>query len=262
MRRVLVALLSVTSLSIAGIETSNAADMAVKAPLARVAPAPAWSWSGVYIGGHIGGGWGDQDVTDQGLIGFILGVPAVQNVKTRGFLGGLQAGWNYQIGRLVVGNEVEFSWSNVRGSSTFAPLSFIGIIPIPASSITRDIKTNWIGTATARTGLTVWGDRGLLYGKAGVAWARNTYTDSAILLGATAYTSSQSDTRTGWTVGTGFEWSFMDNWSAKIEYDYLDFGRRTIGLAPAGGIFPVALEIDQRIQEVKFGLNYRFMPLP
>lgn len=255
MRRVVVALLAMTSLSLAGVEVSSAADMAVKAP-ARAAPvAQAYSWSGIYLGGHVGGGWGDQDVLDQNLIALIIGVPPVQNVRTSGFLGGLQAGWNYQIGRLVVGNEVDFSWADVNGS-TASPL---GAIVGPGSSITRTIKTDWIGTATARTGLTMW-DRALVYGKAGVAWAHNNYNDTAIIGGAVVYNSSTSDRRTGWTVGTGIEWAFMDGWSVKAEYDYVDLGRRAATFAPVAG-FPVALDVDQRVQEVKVGLNYRFMPL-
>jgi opacity protein-like surface antigen len=39
-----------------------------------------------------------------------------------------------------------------------------------------------------------------------------------------------SETRTGWTVGGGIEWAFWSNWSAKAEYDYYDFGTRTITL--------------------------------
>ena len=78
-----------------------------------------------------------------------------------------------------------------------------------------------------------------------------------------------SETRTGWTVGGGVEWAFWNNWSAKIEYDFYDFGTRSVTLAgtfvplfPLGApLTPVivpGIDIKERINAVKFGINYRF----
>src|ERR1041385_155746 len=98
----------------------QAADLPLKAAPRAVAPAPGFDWSGIYIGGHIGGGWATNDISDPGLgiIGGLLGVPPVQTVDSSGFLGGVQAGWNYQIGRLVLGTEVDFTWADVNGTNT------------------------------------------------------------------------------------------------------------------------------------------------
>src|SRR5690348_10880903 len=104
--------------------SAQAADLPFKAA-PQAAPAPAFDWSGIYIGAHVGGGWATNDISDPGLgiVGPLLGVPPVQTVDSSGILGGVQAGWNYQIGRFVIGTEVDFSWADVNGTSTstFAP---------------------------------------------------------------------------------------------------------------------------------------------
>ncbi len=70
----------------------------------------------------------------------------------------------------------------------------------------------------------------LLYGKAGVAWENVNYTDNWAIVGIPLFGGTGSDTRTGWTVGTGLEWAFYQNWSAKVEYDYMDFGTKNVAI--------------------------------
>jgi len=248
MKKSLVAAGIVLSTFVAG--TAMAADLA--RPVYKAAPpVEMFDWSGIYIGGHVGGGWGRTDVSDFTNFGLGLLIPT-QHIDSSGFLGGVQGGWNYQIGRFVIGTEIDFSWADVKGDQTSA--LFGGLVP--ASFIFRSSKANWIGTATTRLGY-AW-DRVLFYTKIGAAWAHFDYVDTATILGVPVYTSPASETRSGWTVGTGIEWAFLAGWSAKIEYDYIDFGRRTVDFNPVLGIVPVNLDIDQRISEVKFGLNYRF----
>jgi len=78
----------------------------------------------------------------------------------------------------------------------------------------------------------------------------------------TPFNSAASETRLGWTVGAGVEWAFWDNWSVKLEYDYLDFGSRTVTFNdPLLGA--ATISVSERISEVKLGVNYRFgSPLP
>src|SRR3977135_129891 len=225
--------------------SAMAADLAARPVYKAGPPAPlAFDRSRLYVGGPIAYGWGQTDVADHSLFG-ILFIPT-QKFDTNGFLGGVQGGWNYQFGHFVLGSEVDFSWANVKGDET---TDFGG------ASITRSSKAKWMGTATTRLGY-AW-DRVLVYSKLGAAWAHFDYNDNLSILGTSVYNSGASETRSGWTVGTGIEWAFLDNWSAKVEYDYIDFGRRTVDFAPVGPI-PVNLDIDQRISQVKVGLNYRF----
>jgi outer membrane immunogenic protein len=115
-------------------------------------------------------------------------------------------------------------------------------------------KTDSLGTIAGRLGV-AWGQT-LLYAKGGGAWARDTFWTSApgIPIG-----QSLTETRWGWMAGVGAEYAFLDSWSVKIEYDYMDFGRRRETLATVTpGFLPVDYDIRQTIQLVKVGLNYRF----
>jgi outer membrane immunogenic protein len=226
-----------------------AADLPTR-PVYKAAPMAEalYDWSGLYVGGHIGYGWGRTDISDRTLFGLFAGIPT-QRIDSDGFLGGVQAGWNYQFGRFVLGSEVTFSWSDINGSET-SPFFVLG-------NITRTSKMDWVGTATTRLGVSIW-DRTLVYSKIGAAWGHFKYNDNVSVPGVgSIYDSSASETRTGWTVGTGIEWAFLGGWSAKAEYNYMDFGRRTVDFASVGPI-PVNLDIDQRVSIVTVGLNYRF----
>jgi outer membrane immunogenic protein len=100
---------------------------------------------------------------------------------------------------LVVGVEGDFSWTGLRGSGT------------DSIGDTINTKLDWTSTVTGRAGVAF--DRLLVYGKGGVAFARDqsTFTDTL------ANSSSNSLTRTGWTAGAGLEYGLTKNWSAKVE---------------------------------------------
>jgi opacity protein-like surface antigen len=71
--------------------------------------------------------------------------------------------------------------------------------------------------------------------------------------------ASLSDNRWGWMVGTGVELAINNNWSAKVEYNYMDLGTKNyvFNVVPAVPAFN-NWEITQRLHLIKFGLNYRF----
>lgn len=219
MRRLTLALIAATGLAL-GATAASAADLG-RRPVYKAPPAPvpvAYNWSGFYIGGHLGYGWGDNEVTN-------LTTGTKSNLAADGFLGGAQIGFNWQTGAFVFGVEGDWSWTNADGSTS-----------IPAA-VAADY--NWYGTATARVGYAF--DNMLWYVKGGAAWMDTDYTLGGVTVG---------DTRTGWTVGTGLEWAISPNWSAKLEYNYLDFGTDR----PA----PLAIDVDSQAHLVKLGLNYRF----
>jgi hypothetical protein len=110
-------------------------------------------------------------------------------------------------------------------------------------------------------------DRWLAYGKAGTAYEHTDFTASAASALPLAFGATGSDNRTGWTVGGGLEWAISDSWSIKGEYDYLDFGSRSLVLngattfaAPPAVPTVVTTLNNQRISEFKFGINWKFMP--
>jgi outer membrane immunogenic protein len=196
-----------------------------KAPPAGVIPA-AYDWTGFYVGGHVGYGWGQKNWRDT----FGLDASSTPN----GFLGGGQVGYNYQIGQYVLGVEADGSWSGIKGGTT-------------ALGSTIDNNVDWTSTVTGRAGLAF--DRWLVYGKGGVAFAGDRYSTNRYTPGTTEVT----DTRIGWTAGAGVEYAFAPAWSAKLEYNYMDFGTKAVSFAPG-----TSTDIDQQVHAVKFGINYKF----
>jgi outer membrane immunogenic protein len=235
-------------------------------PLKAAPPVAAYDWSGVYVGGVLGGAWGRTDSSDPGLgvIGTLVSVPVTQTTNSSGFIGGVEGGMRYQLGKLVVGTEADITWGNVNGTSTtsFGPPGAPGLL---TRSITAD--SNWIGTATNSIGIAH--DRWLIYSKAGVAWTHTNYTDNWVAnVGGSIplFTGAGSENRVGWTVGAGIEWAVWNNWSVKAEYDYLDFG--TTNVAISGTVLPSALptgasfgmQDTAHINQFKAGLNWHIAP--
>jgi outer membrane immunogenic protein len=232
-----------------------AADM----PLKAVAPVALYDWSGTYIGGVIGGAWGTNDISDPGLgiVGTLIGVPVIQTNNPSGFIGGIEGGSRYQFGKLVVGWEGDITWGNLNNTNTTTFTSPL-LAGIPFSrSITSDTK--WVATAVSTLGIAH--NNWLLYGKAGVAWENVNYTDNWAVAGIPLFGGTGSDNRTGWTVGTGLEWAFYQNWSAKVEYDYLDFGTKNVAINGSllGLGIQAGIQDNNHINQFKAGLNYRFM---
>ena len=228
MRRGLFALAAVAGVTM-GTSIASAADMGrpvYKAPPSGVMPV-SYDWTGFYIGGHVGYGWAQKNWTDS------FGLFDISHTAN-GFLGGLQGGYNYQIGQFVLGIEANSSWSGMSGSTNTLGANF-------------NTNVDWTGTLTGRLGMAF--DRWLVYGKGGVAWAHDRYTTNFYTLPGGEIT----DNRMGWVVGAGVEYAFAPQWSAKLEYNYMDFGTRSVSFAPG-----FSTDIDQTVQTVKFGVNYKF----
>ena len=224
----------------------------------KAAPAPApvvapVNWTGFYIGGHVGGAWlnNDWNVPSDPLniAGGCAGCPRPAGSHTdSSWAAGIQGGFNYQINNWLIGVEADVSWTDLNGSSTS--------LFIPPSTINS--KTDDFGTITGRLGMT-W-DRALLYVKGGGAWSHDKYF-TTLIGNPTVPAQEADDTRWGWTIGGGLEYMFWKNWTAKVEYDYLDFGttRETVRPLPAcAGCAAFDYDVRQRISVVKVGINYLF----
>jgi outer membrane immunogenic protein len=228
-----------------------AADLStpyVKAP--PPPPAPIYNWTGFYFGGHIGGAWANETSTNVNATTLALAGTQV-SADNSSFLGGGQIGINYQFGSWVLGVEADASWTN--GSETVNTPSVL----VPAFTITGTSDMNWLSTVTGRLGYAA--GNVLVYAKGGAAWMDVDYTASVLVTGANTVFAGPvtvSDTRLGWTVGAGIELGFWNNWSAKIEYDFLDFGSEQYVFNIGGATSTV--DVDTQIHVVKAGLNYRF----
>jgi outer membrane immunogenic protein len=219
MRKLVAGILTVAGLAL-GAQAAIAADMN---RAVRKAPAPAvvaaYNWSGFYLGGHLGYAWSSDKVTDTN------GTSLYPDPD--GFLGGVQAGYNWQFDRWVLGIEGDWSWSDADGSATDNTL------------VVLEGKHKWYATLTGRAGY-AW-DNWLWYVKGGAAWADTEYSIVSMIGG--------DYTRSGWTVGGGVEWGFAPQWSTKLEYNYLDFGKED---------YFEGLDGDTQVHLVKLGVNYRF----
>ena len=253
MKQFLLASTAVVALSAPSLGADLAARFPVKAP---VVAAPPYSWTGCYVGGHAGVGWGRKEYSDNtfgdigGSIPFDVGA---------GFVAGGQVGCDYQFAsNWVVGIAGDFSWANIEGQTDdpFFAGKFGNPLPLYA-------KTNFLGTVTGRVGY-AW-DHYLLYVKGGAAWAHDKYAISNLaffngFVCGIACNVTGSETRTGWTAGGGFEWAFAQNWSAFVEFDYYGFGTKAVSFSDPN--FPFigssTFDVKQNIAVAKLGINYRF----
>src|SRR5215470_2379475 len=220
------------------IGSAQAADLPPARRPAAVAPVayapPVYNWSGIYVGGNLGAGFADSSWSDP-----FTG--AHNTFSKSGFIGGGQIGANWQINALVLGIEGDFDWTGLKGSGH------------DSAGNTINTDTQWTSTVTGRIGAAF--DRLLVYGKGGVAFAHVNEGLNDIFGGA----GSTTQTRTGWTAGVGLEYAFAQNWSARIEYDYLGFGSETLNFATTNS--PVYnSNASLNVQEVKAGINFKFGP--
>ncbi len=264
MKKIILA--SVGLLVLAAVQPALAADLPTKAPL--VVP---FYWTGFYIGGNVGYSWGKWDNS---------GLASTSSPNVKGWLGGLQAGYNWQVdSRWLVGLEGDIQITgekaseNTGGSTTdvAGTGNFIGFHTITTTTYSNEWKFPWFGTFRGRIGalpepsMLIYGTGGLAVGHfkmssqstsvaqqyRGIVGTTTNPVGGATTTVGTAF--SDSTTRWGWTLGAGVEKAFGRNWSAKIEYLYLDLGTYTF-LSGTG------LDTDVKLRDhiVRAGINYRF----
>jgi len=227
---------------------SWAADLPVKAPPPAPYVPPAFSWTGFYFGGNIGGAWSN----DGGFTDRLFGLNFNRNNNGE-FMGGGQIGANYQFnGNFVLGFEWDGDWlanNNNGGVAVFVPT--VGTVAITGND-------RWVSTLAARLGWAF--DHWLWYAKVGGGWVgANNFTLTNLNTGVSINTLN-GGTTSGWLAGFGVEWAFTQNWTAKLEYDYLGASGRSFTV-PLG--FPILAgdtftSGNHNLQMVKFGVNYLF----
>ena len=255
-----------------------AADLAYKA----VPPSPALDWTGFYAGVHAGYATGDGNgaaVDPAALLALFPGVnnltstaspPFTLGVGQSGWLGGVQAGYNWQSGRLVAGVEADISAAGIRGQATgtyaLRPVFLVGDFDNYTGTVKVTQDADYLGTLRGRLG---YGGNGwLLYATGGLAWAHvkasldSTHvrlTNNLVFAGFPAALDGHAATdgfNIGYAAGAGGEWAFAPQWSFKAEYLYLNLGHwlslSIPGTSLAGG------DID--LHTFRIGLNRRFTP--
>jgi outer membrane immunogenic protein len=225
-----------------------------------------FTWTSCYLGAHLAGTWANENVTDPVLLvqdnanfggpGFTTVGPTTVAVKQSGAMIGGQIGCDYQFpSNLVLGVEGAVSGATVKGSR------LIALPDSPPDTALINVKTDFMPTLTARLGYAA--DHWLFYAKGGVAWASSKYSVVGTINGAAAVGVAPGTTfdfeglsvRIGWTAGGGVEWAFAEDWSARLEYDYYDFGTHTATMNDVN-FGPGPLSFRTTMQMVKLGVNF------
>ena len=222
-----------------GVAGANAADAIVyEEPAPIVEAAPVFSWTGAYIGGQIGYGWGRSTFSDE---------EDSLRVKPDGFLGGLYAGYNFDMGNNFV--------LGVDGDITYNDLDDDYSETDPDDGITANLNSRlrWSGAVRARAGVAM--DRWMPYIAAGVAFGSVKNSVSATD-GNETYGISQSKTLTGWTAGAGVDYAATDNVIVRLEYRYTDYGHKDF--RAGNDYFEFEARDKFKTHDIRLGVAYKF----
>ena len=205
--------------------------------LPPAAPAPLFAWTGFYGGLSTGGAF------DNTRMFYPTSGYAVSHSATGALIEG-QVGYNYQISSFVIGAEGEGGWTGLKGHGPCGN-------PVYVCTTEQD----WLASITGRVGYAF--GRALVYGKGGVAFT--SFVDNGTYAPDPAFNQRNSASRTGWTLGAGFEYAFWDHWSGFVEYDHYDFGDAKLSsYRVATGAFVNFVDVEQSSDLVKVGVNYWF----
>jgi outer membrane immunogenic protein len=240
MNKLILSGLAFTALAVS---PAMSADMPVKA----AAPiAPAFSWTGLYVGVNGGG------AVAQSCFAFDPGPGIAPLVSVddgchyaTGAFGGGQVGFNWQAGSWVVGVEATGDWGNLDGAAngTF----------FTAVRWTTRVKSFY--SVTGRLGFLA-SPTVLVYAKGGGGWAREEYSD--LTIPGLAVFATANETRGGWAAGAGAEWAFLPNLSIGVDYTYIGLGRKAVTFTPVAAGVPFSANISQNLQALTVKLNYKF----
>ena len=219
---------------------ATAADLA-RRPVVAPAPVvvPVFSWTGFYVGANVGGAWSSTTITSN-----ITGANWKPSNTT--FIGGGQLGYNYQWpgSNWVIGAEWTFDWGG--GDKT----SNVVTGPLGQQFQASANSASWLTTLTGRLGYAA--DRWLVYGKGGWAWLESSARITNLTTGASA---TADHTSNGWVGGAGVEYAWTQNWTTKLEYNYIGSGNwSSPNTLVAGG----NASYKAHIQTLVLGVNYKF----
>jgi outer membrane immunogenic protein len=240
-----------------------------KGPIA--APAPVYNWTGWYVGGNVGYGWGEKtDPTlsfsdSTGTFPFIAAAGRLlfESPRPSGVIGGGQIGFNWQNGPWVWGLVADFQGSGMDDTKTvIVPPAG----PTFATTDTLSAKVDWFGTARARIGYAnqnwlLYATGGLAYGKVKSTLSFNFPASGFAVFGA------HDSTNFGWTAGAGIDYGISNQWTVGVEYLYVDLGSDTVTATPTAAalsLFPAAAATSLSARQdftfhiLRGTINYRF----
>jgi outer membrane immunogenic protein len=279
--------LAVAGAVLAGTVAAQAADMPLKAPPMVAVP---FSWAGPYVGVNVGAvrGNANYDAICPGAVTAacpVLLPPSIQiipgiglfivpgafaglpggSAKNTAFMGGFQAGYNWQVNQIVLGVEGDIDGTHIHASLTRTVPPPAPGWPVAVNATSTD-TINWIASARARAGVVV-SERGLLYLTGGAAFTNaKVNTSFGETFGPFVVPpffpppagASSSHGLVGWTLGGGVEWAFSKAWSLAAEYRHNDFGGQNYLLGTDVVGTPVFDKVKFTTDQVTLRLNWRF----
>ena len=275
MKRILIA----ATVALGTASGAQAADLAArpytKAPSAVAA---VYDWTGFYVGGNVGYGWGGNTDPSLSLVNpgnagnvttfLTTGFPGrssgnqFPNLNPDGVFGGLQSGYDRQFGTWVLGVVAD-----IQGADFTARRNAFTTLAATAADTTEGLsaKITWFGTVRGKAGFAM-GDW-LAYGTGGLAYGN---TESSISLFCTpggggcagvSFAGNRSEVKVGWSAGAGISKAFAGNWNVGVEYLHIDLGRSSVtGLSTNGGLPTTSITQSQSFTEdtVRLTVNYKF----
>jgi outer membrane immunogenic protein len=228
--------------SLAGLGLSaGTVAMAADLPVAPPPPPPVFSWTGPYVGLHVGGAVaGKTTVSGVTAVGF----PVSTSFNQDGVFGGLHLGYNQQIGGLVIGLQAEYNFAGITGNAVAGPFAL-------SSSLRQ------FGSVDGRVGLAF--NRWLVYAIGGFAYADYRHS---IILGAYPLTRDYGSNEYGWDVGAGVEYALTNNWTARVEYRYYNWGSKGFSDTLANNTLGIPVvpfhTTTETMHTIRAGLTYKF----
>ena len=249
MKRILIA----AAVALGTASGAQAADLAAR-PYTKAPPAVAavYDWTGFYVGGNVGYGWGGNTDPSLSLVNpgnagnvttfLTTGFPGCSsgnqfpNLNPDGVFGGLQTGYDRQFGTWVLGVVAD-----IQGADFTARRNAFTTLAAAAADTTEGLsaKITWFGTVRGKAGFAM-GDW-LAYGTGGLAYGN---TESSISLFCTpggggcagvSFAGNRSEVKVGWSAGAGISKAFAGNWNVGVEYLHIDLGRSSVtGLSTNG----------------------------
>jgi outer membrane immunogenic protein len=237
---------------------SAAQDMAQESP-----------WSGFYVGGTLGANWSDSSIDHSVASGggpvvippadiALINATGGSGSNRTGFTGGVEAGYNYQMGSWLLGLETEFVALETNQRITNTYQSALPIATPASYSLNERAKTSWMWSLRPRLGYISgpW----LFYGTGGIATS-----DIKVKLDLSdnrsppnAIVNDKSKSKTGWIAGLGAGYAFSPNWSLKGEWLYADFGSISTTVADPSGFVSLTSKAKVQSNIARIGVDYRF----
>jgi outer membrane immunogenic protein len=247
---------------------ASAADLNTKAPT-RVAEV--FDWTGFYVGGNVGEAWENESATTNFFSSFFssnspaaqTNTPQSNSLRNRAVIGGVHAGFNWQMTRWVFGVEADWDWTHTKNGFCRQTDNLSAVCTDNGRGfLTLNGKTEWLASARGRSGY-AW-DRFMIYGTGGAAWAKfdSSINANCLVAGCGSNTVSQnttanfSDKKLGWVAGGGIEAMLDTDWIARAEYLHYDLGSVTNTLAAVEQSTTWSRAF--RYETVRVGLSYKF----